>query len=63
MTVEVEYKGTKQSRSGLSEAEARSVGAKVFICYYNLLRTKELKVRIKDAFGNTLREYSKARPP
>ena len=63
MTVEVEYKGTKQSRSGLSAAEAYSIGAKSFSCYHNLLRTNELKVRVIDGRGKVLRVYSEARPP
>ena len=63
MTVEVEYKGTKQSRSGLTASEAYSVGVKSFSCYYNLLRTRELKVRVIDCRGKVVRVYSEAHPP
>ena len=44
-------------------AEAYSIGAKSFSCYYNLLRAKELKVRVIDGRGKVLRVYSEARPP
>lgn len=64
MTVEVEYKGITERRTGLSVGEAYAIGGKALWVYGNLLKGGDLQVRIVNERGEVMSVMEQgARPP
>lgn len=64
MTVEVEYKGITERRTGLSAGEAYAIGGKALWVYGNLLKSGDLQVRIVNERGEVMSVMEQgARPP
>ena len=64
MTVEVEYKGITERRTGLSAGEAFAIGAKALWVCGSLLQEGELQVRIVNGRGEVMSVMEQgARPP